>query len=343
MIFVLLRKRTKKRLLNIHVNMIYLKPLGGLCNRMRTLDSWISLCAIYKKDLTVLWVKDNSLNSSFEELFEMPETKEFKLNIVDCPTGFPENFLYKGVFGGVNFGGFITNINDLKRIFKNLITGRLLSTEHKKIRNNVNILDNEAILTDSILTKIYASDEKINISTTSEMDEIFFTKVETLVESILKKENSYISSCYRICPTVNRYNYFVPVKDIQSKINSTIINFKDTYGLHIRKSDHRTSKKFSTTDKFVKVINDLLENNPDSTFFLSTDDEFTKDNLINEYIGKIFYNKIESYDRNNSNAVKDALVDLYCLSKTIKVHGSHHSSFSQTAADIGQIEEITVK
>lgn len=50
--------------------MILLKPNGGLCNRIRTIDSGIMLSQQIKKPLRVLWTLGPELNCSFNLLFE---------------------------------------------------------------------------------------------------------------------------------------------------------------------------------------------------------------------------------------------------------------------------------
>lgn len=322
--------------------MIYLKPLGGLCNRLRTIDSIISFCKIHKRDLTVLWVKDESLNCNYQDLFEIPKFEEFNFIILNCPNGFPDDY--------PNFLKGNQQFNSLKSILyrqiKNVLKSRFLSSNQKKIRNTINIIPTAQTLNNEELANIYASNNFIENKTTREMDAVFIENMEDKLKRLFKNTSHsdiYISSCYRLFKLENNYSSFVPVQKIQSEINYLINSFGNTVGLHIRRSDHLTSKNYSTNDKFIKLVESLVKENPTITFFLSTDDSITKTDLLSKYEKKIMYNKISNYDRNSPNAVKDAVKDLYCLAATQVVYGSHHSSFSQTAADIGQIEEITVK
>lgn len=50
--------------------MIYLIPTGGLCNRLRTIASAISLANELGQQLKIFWVKDDGLNCQFQDLFE---------------------------------------------------------------------------------------------------------------------------------------------------------------------------------------------------------------------------------------------------------------------------------
>lgn len=50
--------------------MVFIEPVGGLCNRMRTIASALQVAEIRKDNLTVLWQLDQGLNCKFENLFE---------------------------------------------------------------------------------------------------------------------------------------------------------------------------------------------------------------------------------------------------------------------------------
>jgi hypothetical protein len=51
-------------------NMIKLVPLGGLCNRMRAIDSAISLANSVNQKLEVFWVIDSEMSQNFHDLFK---------------------------------------------------------------------------------------------------------------------------------------------------------------------------------------------------------------------------------------------------------------------------------
>ena len=157
------------------------------------------------------------------------------------------------------------------------------------------------------------------------------------------KRASFISSCYRFHPIENNYTHFIPNENIRREVANVIKKFDHTIGLHIRRTDHLSSVKYSTTDKFIQVINERLKIQPKTTFFLSTDDDDTKKIIVSKFGNRIITNGIDSFDRNKETAIIDAAIDLFCLAKTQLIYGSHHSTFSQTSANIGQIEEITVK
>ena len=323
--------------------MIYLKPFGGLCNRMRTIDSLIKLCQIHKEDLTVLWVNDSALNCSFGSLYQMPQFEGLKFEVLDCPVGFPDNFIYTSESSKLNTSSSLAK--SILRKSKNTLKGRFLNDRLEQIVKIIKSLKDRSILLDEEFAVLYESDKYGTETSVREMDAAFIPKARPLVDSLFSyaDPNAYISTCYRIYSLEDRYDHFIPKEDLSDRVKLTVAQFDETIGLHIRRSDHKASKEVSTTNKFVAIIEDCLKQNANCTFFLSTDDGETKAQLIEQFGEKIFFNEVSSYDRNSAAAVKDALIDLYCLSMTKVIFGSHHSSFSQTAADIGNIKEYTAK
>lgn len=307
--------------------MIYLKVRGGLCNRIRAIDSVFSLCKKNKKKLIVLWPKDIALNADFDELFDKPQFNEFQFDILNCPSGYPETYL--------------PNLeNRIKNLLKNRKLDKRLATIAKEIYN----LPKNRVMSESFLDAHYNTIIYETQGNVEEMDDLFCKTLRDTTNELMKNDSSvYINSCYRLHEVEDNYSNFIPKKDIVEKITQTTTKFDNTYGLHIRRSDHEASKKYSTLDKFIEVIEREISDCKKATFFLSTDDESTKENLIAKYGKIIIYNEIASFDRNSPEAVKEAVLDLYCLSNTKKLYGSHHSSFSQVAAKMGNVSEVTVK
>ena len=307
--------------------MIYLKVRGGLCNRIRAIDSLFLLCKEHQKDLTVFWPMDIALNAAFESLFLVPEFTGFDFKIINCPPGYPELYF-----------------PNLKNSLKNLIKGRKLDKTLIGMANLISNIPGQKIMTEGFLDNQY---NRIISETQGEveaMDNLFCERLRDLTNSFFQEEvDVYINSCYRLAEVKDNYKNFVPVEAIEHKIEKTVKKFSNTFGLHIRRSDHTASKAVSTLEKFTTVIDEQISMDPNTTFFLSTDDEETKQDLILKYGDKIIYNEIASFDRNSPEAVEAAVLDLFCLSNTKKVFGSHYSSFSQVAAKIGRVEVETVR
>jgi hypothetical protein len=81
--------------------MIVLKPKGGLCNRLRTIDSGIVLAREINRPLKILWTLSPELNCSFQSLFELPDnTTVVDIKPVKRPSfGFLKQFLFLYDYG----------------------------------------------------------------------------------------------------------------------------------------------------------------------------------------------------------------------------------------------------
>jgi len=82
--------------------------------------------------------------------------------------------------------------------------------------------------------------------------------------------------------------------------------------------------------------------NFDFRFYVASDSREEKMKLI-----RIFRDRIitdwKPVSRSTPEGVQDALIELYTLSRTQKILGSHHSSYSETAAEIGKIPYEKIK
>ena len=87
-----------------------------------------------------------------------------------------------------------------------------------------------------------------------------------------------------------------------------------------------------------------IETEPRTRFFLATDAPEEERRLRDLFPGRVmsYAPPAKVYDRNRSRALCDAVVDLYCLSKTRELLASFDSSFSSTAAELGRIRPQVV-
>lgn len=113
-------------------------------------------------------------------------------------------------------------------------------------------------------------------------------------------------------------------------------------GFIIRRTDNENAISNSPTSLFVQEIKSKLALEPDTKFFLSID--FIKDEL---FLKQTFPENIFSYpkilDRNDEKGIKDALVDMLCLSKASKICGIFFSSFSEAASYFSGEKKIILK
>lgn len=66
-------------------SMIYLQPTGGLGNRMRAIDSMISLCQKHKRNLAIIWKPTSEINCDFSDVFKKVRVPGVKVKVVEKP------------------------------------------------------------------------------------------------------------------------------------------------------------------------------------------------------------------------------------------------------------------
>ena len=282
--------------------MIFLKPLGGLCNRLRTIESMISICEKLNKDLIVIWQSTEELNCKFSKLFLPIKPSNIKVRIIENKKIY--NFVLKCCVSK-----------------KNIIENSYWESIYLKNRNQ----------------------EKLSLF---EADSKSFQEIEEKALQILTttKENFLFESCYRLFKAdIENYQCFQPTKDIEIRIKNITAYFKHTYGIHIRRTDHNRAIEISTDEKIEAKINSIIEKDPGTSFFLATDCEATKACFIKNFPDRIIANQDLTYNRNNPDSIKDAVVDLYCLAHTKKIYGSFYSSYSEVAAAITKTELVVIK
>lgn len=265
-------------------NTIIIEPWGGLCNRMRALDSAMQLANDLNKNLHVLWYTDATLNCNFDQLFEIPK-----------------------------------HIKSIEQISLHKITGR----NHKRFNKYIYPL---------IMEKHLKNDEVLRL---------LQNKYD--FKSLTTYQNIYISSFLGFYHQNKPYKSFTPTSSLKNEIDNHLKTFSsNAVGVHIRRTDNIKSIKHSPIRSFIRQMEKELTNNSDTIFYLATDSPNVEHDLHNRFPGKIIIHSKKSLDRNNPDAIKDAVIDLYCLASTKKIIGSYWSSFSDTAASINGVEKITI-
>lgn len=154
------------------------------------------------------------------------------------------------------------------------------------------------------------------------------------VDSLVLESHSPMAENYPI----NRL--FSPREDILGAIDEAVNDFDDNViGVHVRRTDNILSRSRSPLTSFIDIMDADIRNNPKARFFLATDDVETRRALVGRYGRRILYHD-NILSRDSVAGMRDALIDLYCLSRTRKIVGSYWSSFSGMAAEIGGIELV---
>jgi len=255
--------------------MLIIQPSGGLCNRMRVINSAWELAKRRNEKLIVLWYLCPELNCSFESIFQPVE----EIQIIN-----------------------ITSLKDPKKLFYQLTAKQR-----------------------------FGNDDIVNNKSDGVLHDDFYQSL---------KDRVYIFTWEHFYPSQD-YHFYVPTPALQERIDAFTSRFgKHCVGVHIRRTDNAVSMGKSTTEQFIALMQKELESDPETIFFLATDDKKEEALLRETFPGKILSNQTRSLDRNSEDGIHDALLDLYCLAATDKLIGSYWSSFTDIAADMHGIEKV---
>jgi hypothetical protein len=161
-----------------------------------------------------------------------------------------------------------------------------------------------------------------------------------LQQEVDKAKDVFICSCqeFNYFDLEDYTRLFVPKTILQQSIDKLSQKFtRNTIGVHIRATDNEPSKQLSPFSVFITRMEKEICQNPEVTFFVATDEEKYQENLLEKF-GKdriLYHEKV--FGRNITKGIQDAVIDLFCLSKTSKIYGSYFSSFSEVAGRLGQI------
>ncbi|MFW6038988.1 MAG: hypothetical protein ACOC9P_00745 [bacterium] len=136
---------------------------------------------------------------------------------------------------------------------------------------------------------------------------------------------------------------FTPVAPLRAVLDELTAPFDEhTVGVHIRRTDNVRAIEASPLERFIEAIDEEIDRHAQAKFFLATDCAQTEATLRTRYGDRLIaYDKDRS--RKTTQGVQDAVIDLYALARTAKVFGSHWSSFTDSAAQIGGIPLFTMR
>lgn len=132
-------------------------------------------------------------------------------------------------------------------------------------------------------------------------------------------------------------DWLSPHETLVAEIDSVCSRFPmHTVGIHIRRRDNQESVQVSRTESFIEKMDEMIQQNPEVKFFLATDCMSTQVLLCGRY-GKNIFTREKVLNRNEPAGIQDALIDMYCLSRTDFIVGSYWSSFSEVASLLGKV------
>lgn len=160
--------------------------------------------------------------------------------------------------------------------------------------------------------------------------------------------NVVLNTCfdfYELNSQTNFYHIFQPAENLQQRINEVCATWQDdVIGVHIRRTDNVPASCNSKTSDFIGRMEQELVINSNIKFYLSTDDPETEKSLQLRFGDRVRMMGNKNLNRNIKSGIEDAVIDMYCLSRTNLILGSYSSSFSAVASAIGKIPlEIVTK
>lgn len=265
---------------------ISIKPIGGLCNRLRAIDSALALAAKNGHRVVVYWERDLGLKARWEDLFEPTDA----FDLIDITESWSERSRHKTI----NAGSRLLPIFHILKSFK-----------YDKV---VWLGDFSPLLKSGFDFSAWSGFRSI-----------------------------YIQSLSRFAFPERPFTFAIPVLELASQIDFVASSFNaSTVGFHIRGTDHEKSLTHSPPVLFIQKAQQLLRETPSSRIFLACDEKEVKDRFKREFGDAIITLDI-LLERESIVGMKEAVKDLFLLSRCSRVYGSQFSSFSTTAAEIGGI------
>ena len=157
-----------------------------------------------------------------------------------------------------------------------------------------------------------------------------------IIEKSKRYKKVYIHTCEEFHEDNKYYQLLRPVDELQARIDRITNLFdRNTIGIHIRRGDNTESVEKSPLGLFEEKIKNEIEQNSSVKFYLATDDLKVEQELFERFGASRFIVIEKTLDRNTISGIQDALVEMFCLSRTARIYGSYWSSFSAVSASIG--------
>lgn len=147
----------------------------------------------------------------------------------------------------------------------------------------------------------------------------------------------FVISGYSLSAHADLTTLFKPTEELQTRINTITSRFSDTtVGIHIRRGDNRQSIEHNSLADYIGFMERQLAECPTTSFYIASDSPALKQELAARFPGSVIQSDAV-LERHSVNGMKDAVVDLWCLAATNRIVGSYFSSYSDIAAELGDI------
>ena len=285
---------------------IVLVPLGGLCNRLRAIQSAIALAQDMQAPLRIVWLRDSGLNARFTDLFE-PLTSQ----VLPAGRRIP------------------LSLSDSSDVFRYAVPTRYnlrLPLLWQRLAFDVRL--SEAYLCQLLKHPSYKEHP-----------------LETLRPRLRGKVLIHTGLGFYPSDDTLLPHLFVPSDDVQTLLASRLpLLTPHTVGLHIRRTDNQMSVLHSPLTAFESAMAADIARDPETVFYLATDDASVADALAANHPGRILTAPYQTAvgetstsktssrgfyaGRADVRGMQEAVAELFTLMACPRFHGSYWSSFS---------------
>lgn len=162
-------------------------------------------------------------------------------------------------------------------------------------------------------------------------------------EWLIKNKRIYIESSNRFCIEPfhgNISDLFKPTDEIEQIIREVTDQYtENTIGVHIRRTDNLHAINNSPISLFYRYMDNEIDNESNTKFYIASDDKSVKNEILNRYGNRII-TKDWRLERYSTQGMKDAVAELFCLSRTSKLIGSPNSTFTMLSSKLNNIPLI---
>lgn len=163
-----------------------------------------------------------------------------------------------------------------------------------------------------------------------------------------EKKDVYIKATnpfWNIFEIDHAFDFITPKPEIIQRKNEILkdADGKKIVGVHVRRTDHIESITNSPLELFIAKMQEELKTEPDTYFYLASDDKSVEEELRQVFGERILTFSDKSLKRDDEQGIKDAYVEMLCLSAGSKIYGSFNSTFSVMASKLGNIPLYVVR
>jgi len=186
-------------------------------------------------------------------------------------------------------------------------------------------------------------DWKPSFSCGAKYEDIFENKIESInnigcyykENDIIKEINTWEFPDISKEQILEYLNSLIIKKEIMEKVNE--FDLKNAVGIHCRRNEFRLNneKNKSTNELFFKKMDKIIAKNKDVHFFLATDSKKTEEEFYDKYVWRIITYPKLNLDRERSDTIIEAMIELILLSKCNTILGSYLSTYSEMAYWLG--------